>query len=153
MSNLALSEFQADPIPWQLPQVMQQRAESWIQRLYGSCCDVYRAHGKEPSPEFDSAVWAFHIWSRRSRRICALGTVLCARTTHSMVPSPFAAISGRKHLAILNTTAPTFGRALSSSATLFRASANCHQLESPIIIHVGRGLVFTGNFGFESRAA
>src|SRR5215472_17435428 len=40
---------------------MQQRAESWLQRLYDSCCDAYNAVGKQPSVEFDMAVWTYCI--------------------------------------------------------------------------------------------
>jgi hypothetical protein len=61
-SDRSLQEFQGpDPTPWQLRQVMQQRAESWIQRLYDSCCDAYQALGKKASVEFDRAVWAYCI--------------------------------------------------------------------------------------------
>jgi hypothetical protein len=49
------------PVPWQMSQVMHQRAESWIQRLYSLCCDAYRSVGKEVSAEFDRAVWAYWI--------------------------------------------------------------------------------------------
>jgi hypothetical protein len=38
---------------------MQQRAQSWVQRLYDLCCDAYERMGKELSVEFDKAVWAF----------------------------------------------------------------------------------------------
>jgi hypothetical protein len=46
------------PVPWQLGQVLWQRADAWIQRLYKECCNVY---GKETSLEFDQAVWAYFI--------------------------------------------------------------------------------------------
>lgn len=49
------------PVPWQLKEVLKQRGNNWIQRLYGPCCDVYRNGGKEISLEFDLAVWAFWI--------------------------------------------------------------------------------------------
>jgi hypothetical protein len=49
------------PVPWQMGEVMQQRAESWIQRLYDLCCDAYRCVGKEVSAEFDRAVWGYWI--------------------------------------------------------------------------------------------
>jgi hypothetical protein len=49
------------PVPWQLKEVLKQRADNWIQRLYRPCCDVYRDGGKEISVEFDLAVWAFWI--------------------------------------------------------------------------------------------
>ena len=58
----SLQEFKgSDPVPWQLRQIMQQRAESWIQRLYHFCCDAYKGVGKETSLEFDMAVWAYCI--------------------------------------------------------------------------------------------
>jgi hypothetical protein len=49
------------PVPWQLREVLKQRAESWIQRLYEPCCEVYKASGGELSLEFDIAVWAYWI--------------------------------------------------------------------------------------------
>jgi len=49
------------PIPWQLREVMEQRAEYWVQRLYDLCCDAYKNSGKELSAEFDRAVWAYGI--------------------------------------------------------------------------------------------
>src|SRR4051794_2647545 len=61
-SDRSLQEFRgSDQTSWQLREVMQQRAQPWIQRLYDFCCDAYRAFGKEPSIEFDMAVWAFCI--------------------------------------------------------------------------------------------
>jgi hypothetical protein len=61
-SDRSLQEFRgSDQIPWQLREVMQQRAQSWIQRLYDFCCNAYRDLGKEPSIEFDMAVWAYCI--------------------------------------------------------------------------------------------
>jgi hypothetical protein len=49
------------PVPWQLREVLKQRAESWIQRLYDPCCEARKASGGELSPEFDRAVWAYWI--------------------------------------------------------------------------------------------
>ena len=46
------------PVPWQLTEVLAQRADDWIDRLYRVCCD---ANGKETTPEFDRAVWAYFI--------------------------------------------------------------------------------------------
>src|ERR1700736_1163832 len=61
-SDRSLSELQGQyPVPWQLREVMQQRADSWVQRLYDPCCDVYKRSGKELSAEFDRAVWAYCI--------------------------------------------------------------------------------------------
>jgi hypothetical protein len=31
------------PVPWQLQEVMQQRVDSWVRRMYDACCEVYRA--------------------------------------------------------------------------------------------------------------
>ncbi len=57
-----LIEYQGRyPVPWQLKEIMQQRAQSWVQRLYDRCCSVYKNIGKELSIEFDQAVWAFWI--------------------------------------------------------------------------------------------
>lgn len=49
------------PVPWQLQEVLKQRAESWIQRLYDPCCEARKASGGELSLEFDLAVWAYWI--------------------------------------------------------------------------------------------
>ena len=49
------------PVPWQLREVIQQRAESWVQRLYDACCDVYKRSGNQLSVEFDRAVWAYCV--------------------------------------------------------------------------------------------
>ena len=49
------------PVPWQLQEVLKQRAESWIQRLYDPCCEARKASGGELSLEFDTAVWAYWI--------------------------------------------------------------------------------------------
>lgn len=58
----SLVEYQGCyPVPWQLREIMQQRAQSWVQRLYDPCCDLYKRIGKELSIEFDQAVWAFWI--------------------------------------------------------------------------------------------
>jgi hypothetical protein len=58
--DLSLLEHHGSyPVPWQLGEIMQQRAQSWIQRLYDLCCDAYERMGKELSVEFDKAVWAF----------------------------------------------------------------------------------------------
>jgi hypothetical protein len=57
-----LCELQGlDPVPWQLTEVMQQRAESWVRRMYELCCDAYKRGGKELSAEFDRAVWAYSL--------------------------------------------------------------------------------------------
>jgi hypothetical protein len=58
----SLAEFQSKPpVPWQLTEIMAQRAEIWVQRLYDSCCDAYKDRGKVPSADFDRAVWAYCI--------------------------------------------------------------------------------------------
>lgn len=49
------------PVPWQLREVLKQRGNNWIHRLYSPCCDIYRNSGKEISLEFDLAIWAFWI--------------------------------------------------------------------------------------------
>jgi len=49
------------PVPWQLKEVLKQRADNWIQRFYRPCCDVYREVGEEISVEFDRAIWTFWI--------------------------------------------------------------------------------------------
>ena len=61
-NDFSLLELQGKhPVPWQLREVMRQRAHSWVQHLYDSCCDVYKTSGKELSAEFDRAVWAYCI--------------------------------------------------------------------------------------------
>jgi hypothetical protein len=50
-----------DPVPWQLREILQQRADSWIQRLYDICCDVHKRYGNQISQEFDRAAWAYCI--------------------------------------------------------------------------------------------
>jgi hypothetical protein len=49
------------PVSWQLREIMQQRAESWVQRFYDPCCDAYKQSGKELSIQFDTAMWAYWI--------------------------------------------------------------------------------------------
>ena len=56
----SLAEFQGKhSIPFQLREIMQQRANVWIQRLYDLCCDAYKSRGKTLSADFDRAVWAY----------------------------------------------------------------------------------------------
>lgn len=60
--DTALAEFQGQqPIPWQLPEIVQQRAETWVQRVYDICCSVYEDRGKAASEDFDRAVWAYWV--------------------------------------------------------------------------------------------
>jgi len=49
------------PVPWQMKQVMLQRADSWIQRLYELCCEAYKRSGKDISVDFERAIWAYWI--------------------------------------------------------------------------------------------
>jgi hypothetical protein len=61
-SDGSLAQFHdKQPIPWQLTEVMKQRADAWVQRLYDLCCDAYKRHGKTPSAGFDRAVWAYRV--------------------------------------------------------------------------------------------
>jgi hypothetical protein len=61
-NDRSLAEFQSKPpVPWQLTEIMAQRAEVWVQRLYDVCCDAYKDRGKVPSADFDRAVWAYCI--------------------------------------------------------------------------------------------
>jgi hypothetical protein len=61
-NDRSLAEFQRKPpVPWQLAEIMAQRAEVWVQRLYDVCCDAYKNRGKVPSEDFDRAVWAYCI--------------------------------------------------------------------------------------------
>jgi hypothetical protein len=60
--NLSLREFWGEyPVPWQLRDVVQQRAESWLERLYALSRDAYVSYGREVSVEFDRAMWAYHV--------------------------------------------------------------------------------------------
>jgi hypothetical protein len=60
--DTSLVEFQdKQPIPWQLGEIMEQRANAWVQRVYDLCCDAYKNRGKAPSADFDRAVWAYWI--------------------------------------------------------------------------------------------
>ena len=60
--DASLGEFQGKhPVPFQLQQIMEQRANAWVQRLYDSCCDAYKSGGKTLSAEFDRAVWFYRV--------------------------------------------------------------------------------------------
>ena len=61
-TDRSLAEFQGkQPVPWQLREIMQQRGNGWVQRVYDLCCDAYKIGGKTPSDDFDRAVWAYRI--------------------------------------------------------------------------------------------
>jgi hypothetical protein len=58
----SLAEFQSQqPVPWQLREIMVQRANAWVQRVYDLCCEDYKNRGKAVSADFDRAVWAYCI--------------------------------------------------------------------------------------------
>jgi hypothetical protein len=58
----SLREFQGEyPVPWQLTQIIQQRADHWLERLYDLSCEVYASRGNKVSQQFDRALWAYHI--------------------------------------------------------------------------------------------
>ena len=58
----SLAEFQGKhPVPLQLQQIMEHRANAWVQRLYDSCCDAYKSRGKTVSADFDRAVWVYRV--------------------------------------------------------------------------------------------
>jgi hypothetical protein len=60
--DLSLSQFRnKQPIPWQLRELMEQRATSWVQSMYDLCCDAYKDRGKSVSADFDRAVWAYDV--------------------------------------------------------------------------------------------
>lgn len=60
--DISLAEFQGKhQVPFQLKQIMEQRANSWVQRLYDPCCDAYKSRGKTPSADFDRAVWFYRV--------------------------------------------------------------------------------------------
>lgn len=57
-----LAEFQGKhPVPFQLGEIIEQRANAWVQRLYDACCDAYKSRGKMLSAEFDRAVWFYRV--------------------------------------------------------------------------------------------
>jgi len=58
----SLAEFQSQqPVPWQLREIMVQRANAWVQRVYDLCCEDYKNRGKALSADFERAVWAYCI--------------------------------------------------------------------------------------------
>jgi hypothetical protein len=60
--DILLAEFQSkQPIPWQLKEIMEQRANAWVQSVYDLCCDARKDCGKGASADFDRAVWAYWI--------------------------------------------------------------------------------------------
>ena len=60
--DLSLAEFRGkQAIPWQLREVMKQRADSWVARVYEICCEARKEKTKAPSLDFDRAVWAYCI--------------------------------------------------------------------------------------------
>ena len=60
--DLSLAEFHSkEPIPWQLREIMEQRANAWVQRVYHLCCEARKDCGKGASADFDRAVWAYWI--------------------------------------------------------------------------------------------
>ena len=62
LNDESLHEFQdKHPVPWQLQEIMAQRADAWVQRVYDICCDAYKERGKATSADFDRAVWAYWI--------------------------------------------------------------------------------------------
>src|SRR5262249_20876081 len=61
LQDAALTEFRSDPVPWQMTEILRQRADSWVTELYKICCDVQRTQGGEITAEFDTAMWAYCI--------------------------------------------------------------------------------------------
>jgi hypothetical protein len=61
-NDVSLAEFRGNrSIPWQLSQIMEQRANVWIQSTYDLCCEARKRAGKELSADFDRAMWAYCI--------------------------------------------------------------------------------------------
>ena len=48
-------------VSWQLGEALQQRAESWLKRLYALSLDAWENCGGKASAEFDQVLWAYHI--------------------------------------------------------------------------------------------
>jgi hypothetical protein len=60
--DLSLSEFHGrQPVPWQLREIMEQRANTWVKSLYDICCYAHQNIGKEHSADFDRSVWAYCV--------------------------------------------------------------------------------------------
>jgi hypothetical protein len=59
------------PVPWQLGEVLRQRAETWLNRLYAICCEAQKAKGKAIDYSFNLAVWAYCIEPFITREIAA----------------------------------------------------------------------------------
>jgi hypothetical protein len=60
--DTSLVELQGNqPTPWQLKEIMEQRANAWVQRVYDLCCDAYKNRGKAVSEDFDRAVWEYCV--------------------------------------------------------------------------------------------
>jgi hypothetical protein len=60
--DASLAEFQGKhPVPFQLREIVEQRANIWVQRLYDLCCDAYKSRGKTLSADFDRAVWFYRV--------------------------------------------------------------------------------------------
>ena len=49
------------PVPWQLGEVLRQRAEAWLNRLYAICCEAQKERGKAIDYSFNLVVWAYCI--------------------------------------------------------------------------------------------
>jgi hypothetical protein len=60
--DTSLAEFQGKyPVSSQLRDIMEQRANAWVQRLYDLCCEAYTSRGKTVSADFDRAVWFYRV--------------------------------------------------------------------------------------------
>ena len=58
----SLAEFQGKQVvSAQLRQILEQRANSWVERVYGFCCDTYESRGKAISADFDRAIWMYSM--------------------------------------------------------------------------------------------
>jgi len=56
----SLSEFQGNrQVCPQLRQILEQRADNWVTRVYALCCDA--STSKPPSADFDRAMWMYCI--------------------------------------------------------------------------------------------
>lgn len=60
-TDSCLAEFRGETLPWQFGTVLQQRANSWVQKLYEICGQARDATGKPRSPEFNWSIWAYCI--------------------------------------------------------------------------------------------
>lgn len=71
--DTSLAEFQGKhTVPLQLREVMEQRANAWVQRLYDLCCDAYKSRGEHcrqiSTVQYGFTAYNPSSWGRRIHR-------------------------------------------------------------------------------------